>query len=112
MKSPANNPEFSWLEDYYGGRYCKVSGVYAAAGAVTITVTGAGTSPAYIFTAGDVILNGRTGERMLVATVAGTTTITVAAAGRAFGTTAAAAGADADSLFIIGNANEENSGSN
>lgn len=47
---------------------------------------------------------------MLVATIAGTTTITVAAAGRAFGTTAAAAGADSDGLYIIGNVNEENSG--
>ena len=47
---------------------------------------------------------------MLVATIASATTITVAAAGRAFGTTAAAAGADADGLYIIGNVNEENSG--
>jgi len=31
-------------------------------------------------------------------------------AGRAFGTTAAAAGADGDGLYIIGNVNEENSG--
>jgi len=111
MKAPANNPEFSWLEDYYGGRYCKVSGTYAASGDVTITVTGAGTSPAYIFTVGDQIMNARTGERMLVATIASSTTITVVSAARGFGTTAAAAGADGDSLFIIGNVNEENSGS-
>jgi len=47
---------------------------------------------------------------MLVATIAGATTITVASGGRAFGTTAAAAGADGDGLYIIGNVNEENSG--
>jgi hypothetical protein len=110
MKLPTGNPEFGWFEDYYGGRYAKTSGTYAAAGAVTITVSGAGTSSAYIFTVGDVIKNGRTGENMLVATIASATTITVAAAGRAFGTTAAAAGADGDGLFIVGNVNEENSG--
>lgn len=47
---------------------------------------------------------------MLVATIASTTTITVASAGRSFGSTAAAAGADGDGLFIIGNTSEENSG--
>lgn len=47
---------------------------------------------------------------MLVATIATATTITIAAAGRAFGTTAAAAGADGDGLYIIGNVSEENSG--
>jgi hypothetical protein len=70
-------------------------------------VTGAGSSPAYIFTVGDVIKNARTGENMLVATIASSTTIT---ATRAFGTTAIAAGAAGDGLFIIGNANEENGG--
>jgi hypothetical protein len=74
---------------------------------VTITVSNAGSSPAYIFTPGDIIMNTRTGERMLVATVASSTTITVASAGRAFGSTAAAAGLDSDKLFIIGNANEQ-----
>lgn len=110
MKKPTGNPEFSWFEKFYGGRYAKNVGAYAAAGAVTLTVTGAGTSPAYIFTAGDVILNARTGERMLVATIASTTTITIAATGRSFGTTAAAAGVDGDGLYVIGNVNEENSG--
>jgi len=108
MKQATGNPEFGWFEDFYGGRYAKVSGTYTSAtGAATITVTGAGTSPAYIFTVGDVFKNSRTGECMLVATVASTTTITVAADGRAFGTTAAVAGADGDGLFIIGNVNEE-----
>lgn len=93
---------------FYGGRYAKNSGTYAASGLVTITVTGAGSSSAYIFTVGDIVLNQRTGERMLVATIASTTTITVAATGRSFGATAAAAGADGDGLYIVGNVNEEN----
>lgn len=75
---------------------------------MTITVSGAGSSSAYIFTVGDIILNGRTMERMLVDTVASATTITIAANGRAYGSTAAAAGADGDELFIIGNVNQEN----
>lgn len=110
MKASTGNPEFGWFEDHYGGRYAKVSGTYAASGGVTITVSGAGSSSAYIFTVGDVIKNARTGENMLVATIASATTITVAAGGRAFGTTAAAAGADGDGLFIVGNVNEENAG--
>lgn len=110
LKRATGNPEFKWFEDFYGGRYAKVAATYAASGAVTITVTGAGSSSAYIFTVGDVIKNARTGENMLVATIASATTITVAAAGRAFGSTAAAAGSANDGLFIIGNANEENGG--
>ncbi len=110
LKAATGNPTFTWFEDVYGGRYAKVSGTYAASGAVTITVTGAGSSSAYIFTVGDIVRNARTGENMLVATIASATTITVAAAGRAFGTTAAAAGADGDGLFIVGNVSEENSG--
>ena len=110
LKRATGNPEFKWFEDFYGGRYAKVGATYAASGALTITVTGAGSSSAYIFTVGDVIKNARTGENMLVDTIASATTITVASGGRAFGTTAAAAGASGDGLFIIGNANEENSG--
>jgi len=109
MKKSAGNPEFSWFEDFYGGRYAKVSGIYAT-GAVTITVSGAGSSSANIFTVGDIVRNARTGENMLVATVASTTTITIGANGRAFGTTAAAAGADSDGLYIVGNVSEENAG--
>lgn len=108
QKAATGNPTFDCFEDFYGGRYAKVSGTYAASGALTITVTGAGSSSAYIFTVGDIIRNVRTGENMLVATIASTTTITVASGGRAFGTTAAAAGADGDELLIIGNVNEEN----
>lgn len=110
LKAMTGNPEFKWFEDYYGGRYAKNSGSYAASGALTLTVTGAGSSSAHIFTVGDIIMNARTGERMLVATIASATTITIASAGRAFGTTAAAAGADGDGLFIVGNVNEEGAG--
>ena len=109
LKMSTGNPEFSWFEDYYGGRYARTSGTYST-GAVTITVTGAGSSSAHIFTVGDIVKNQRTGENMLVATIASTTTITVGANGRAFGTTSAAAGADGDELFIVGNVNEENAG--
>lgn len=110
MKAPTGNPEFGWFEDYYGGRYAKVGGTGYSTGAVTITVSGAGSSSAYIFTVGDVIKNSRTGENLLVATIASATTITVAAAGRAFGSTAEVAGLAGDGLFIIGNVNEENAG--
>jgi hypothetical protein len=108
LKRPTGNPEFKWFEDYYGGRYARVSAAYNSTdNAVTISVTGAGSSSAYIFTVGDVIKNARTGENLLVATIAGATSITAA---RAFGTTAAAAGLAGDGLFIVGNASEENGG--
>lgn len=96
------------FEDYYGGKYARVSATYNNSDdPVTISVTGAGSSSAYIFTVGDVIKNARTGENLLVATIASATTIT---ATRAFGTTAAAAGAAGDGLFIIGSVSEENAG--
>ena len=63
-------------------------------------------SPAYIFTVGDVIKNARTGENMLVLTIAGTTSVTVT---RAYGSTVAAAGLAGDGIFIVGNANAEGS---
>ena len=112
LKAPTGNPEFSWFEDFYGGRYCAVNagGGYAASGAITITVDGAGTNSAYIFTVGDIVKNAETGENMLVDTVASGTTITIAAGGRAFGTTVAAAGTDDDGLFLVGNVSEENAG--
>lgn len=94
------------MEDFYGGRYAKVSGTYSAAGSVTPTVVGAGSSSAYIFTVGDLVKNARTGEILLVTVIASATTVTFGT--RSFGTTAAAAGADGDGLYIIGNVNEEN----
>lgn len=96
------------MEDTYGGKYARVSATYNSTdNDVTISVTGAGSSSAYIFTVGDIIRNARTGENLLVVTIASATTIT---ADRAFGTTAAAAGAAGDGLFIIGNVSEENAG--
>ena len=93
---------------YYGGRYARVGAAYNSTdNDVTITVTGAGSSSAHIFTVGDVIKNARTGENLLVVTIASATTIT---ADRAFGTTSAAAGLTGDGLFIIGNVSEENAG--
>ena len=107
-KASTTNPEFKWFEDYYGGRFGSVAVAYSTGDPVTITVSvvGAGSSSGYIFTVGDVIRNARTGENMMVTTVAATTI----ACSRAFGTTVATAGLAGDSLFIIGNASEENAG--
>lgn len=107
MKAGTGNPEFKWFEDVYGGRYAKVSGTVSAAADQTVTLTGAGSSSGAIFTTGDTVKNARTGEVFTVGTVASTT---IVAATRGVGSTAAAAMADADGLFIIGNASEENSG--
>ena len=94
-------------EDFYGGRYAKVSGTCTSAADQTPTVTGAGSSSGYIFTAGDVVKNARTGECCVVGTVAATT---IQLHVRGFGSSAAAAMADGDGLYIIGNVNEEGSG--
>jgi len=107
LKSATGNPEFKWFEDFYGGRYAKNVGALGT-GAVTIVCSGAGSSSAYIFTVGDVIKNARTGENMLVATIYSATQITIASTGRSFGSTAAAAIAAGDELYIVGNVSEEN----
>jgi hypothetical protein len=107
LKKATGNPEFSWFEDFYGGRYAKVSGTYTDAAGQAPTVTGAGSSSGNIFTTGDIVKNYRTGEIMVV-TYASSTTVTLTV--RSFGATAAAAGADGDGLYIIGNVNEENAG--
>ena len=107
LKASTGNPEFKWLEDSYGGRYAKASGTCTTAADQTPTVVGAGSSSGYIFTKGDVIMNARTGERMIVGTVAATT---IQLATRSVGGTVAAAWADGDGIYIIGNVNEENSG--
>lgn len=106
LKEVADNPEFKWFEDVYGGRFAKVKTAYTAS-AAAIDVTGAGSSSAYIFTPGDIVKNQRTGEQFLVTAITDADTIAVTAA---FGTTATAAGNAGDELFIVGNANEENSG--
>jgi hypothetical protein len=100
-------PKFDCMTDAAPGRIAKVSGTYAASGPVTITVNGAGTTPAKVFTVGDILRNARTGEQFTVATIPSASTFTVAAARRAFGSTPAAAGADGDVLEIIGNSSEE-----
>lgn len=107
MKSETTNPEFSWHEGFYGGRYAKISAVTGTTGALTLSVTGAGSETAYIFTVGDIVRNGRTGENFRVATIGSATTITVTAAGRSAGTTAAATPTVTDGLYIIGNSSEE-----
>ena len=106
LKRPTGNPEFKWFEDFYGGRYAKVSATVAVGGG-TIFTTGAGSSSAYIFTVGDTVKNARTGEVVLVTAISNATDIAVT---RAFGTTSAAAMASGDGLFIVGNVNEENGG--
>lgn len=106
MKAVTGNPEFKWFEDVYGGRYARTSASATNSGA-TISVTGAGASSGYIFTIGDVVRNSRTGENFLVTAIASSTSLTVT---RGFGSVAGAAMNAGDSLFIIGNVNEENSG--
>lgn len=105
-KASTGNPEFKWFEDVYGGRYAKVAAAVASGGS-SMDVTGAGSSPAYIFTVGDTVKNARTGEVVLVTAISDTNTVAIS---RAFGTTSAAAMNAGDGLFIIGNVNEENSG--
>jgi len=107
LKQATGNPEFSWFEDFYGGRYARVSGTYTTAADQTPTLTGAGANSGYIFTAGDIVKNARTGECMVVGTVAATT---IQLHLRGFGSTAAAAGVDSDGMYLIGNVNEENAG--
>ena len=107
LKRATGNPEFKWFEDFYGGRYARVSGTCSSAADQTPTVVGAGSSSGYIFTQGDVVKNARTGECAVVGTVAAST---IQLHTRGFGTTAAAAMADGDGLYIVGNVSEENSG--
>lgn len=103
-KAETGNPTFTWFEDVYGGRYATAA-LGIASGTTSLDVTGAGASPAYIFTVGDVVKVARTGENVLVTAITDSDTIAIS---RAFGTTAAAAINAGDSLFIVGNVNEEN----
>lgn len=104
MKASTGNPSFTWFEDVYGGRYSTASAAQTS-GATSIDVTGSGASPANIFTVGDVVKIARTGENVLVTAITDSDTIAVT---RAYGTTGAAAIVAGDSLFIVGNVNEEN----
>lgn len=105
MKAVTGNPEFKWFEDVYGGRYARVA-LTAAAAVTSIDVTGAGASPAHIFTVGDVVRNSRTGENFLVTAITDANTIAVT---ESYGATAAAGVNAGDGLFIVGNVNAENS---
>lgn len=98
----ANNPKYSWLEDDLGARWDAVNNATGYLSTDTAIVVDNG---AY-FSAGDVVKVPRTGECMLVSSIA-TNTLTVV---RGFGTTAAVDLVDNDPLVIIGNANEEGSG--
>jgi hypothetical protein len=107
LKASTGNPEFAWFEDVYGGRFAKAA---AASSNTEIHVTGAGSTPAYIFTVGDIVKNARTGENMLVTVVATGSDTTELTVTRGFGTTASTPVVAGDGLFIVGNVNEENSG--
>ncbi|MBL0710127.1 MAG: DUF5309 family protein [Colwellia sp.] len=98
------------MEDFYGGKYATVNmggGYNNTDDPVAITVDGAGSSSAHIFTVGDIVKNSVSGENLLVTVITSSTVITCS---RAFGTTVATAGTDDDGLFIVGNVNAENSG--
>jgi Family of unknown function (DUF5309) len=104
MMCPSKDVTIS--EDVYGSTFAQVAAA-ATSGATTIDVSGAGASPAYIYTPGDVVRNATTGEQILVINIFDSNTITVQ---RAFGSNPAAAMTIGDQLFTIGNANEENGG--
>lgn len=100
----------TYSEDFYGGRYAKISSADSGTGTISITVTGAGSEPAYIFTVGDVVRNVDTGENFLVSSIDSSTQITVNSDHRSFGSTSASDMSADDGLFIVGNASEEGSG--
>lgn len=111
LKRATGNPEFKWFEDFYGGRYARISSVTSGTtGTIVLVLTGAGSSSAEIFTVGDIVKNARTGENMIIDASGSGSGITINSASRAFGTTAAATPLPGDGLFIVGNANEENGG--
>ena len=98
-KRVAVNPEFNWMEEESLVKSDAINnGAGYAAGLTALTVD-AGTK----FRAGDVVKVTRTGEQMLISSVA-THVLTVI---RGWGSTAAAAIVDDDPLLIVGNANQE-----
>lgn len=98
----ASSFKFEWMEDELGARWDAVNNGAGYLDSDVALVVDDGT----IFSARDIIKVPRTGEVMSVTSIS-TNTITVV---RGFGTTAAAALVDNDPLVIIGNANEEGSG--
>jgi len=105
QKRTCYNPRFEWLEDDLAARWDQINN---AAG-YTATATSLIVDNAIYFTPRDVVKVPRTGEAMLVTSVAvATNTITVI---RGYGTTASAALVDNDYLVILGNVNQEGAAS-
>lgn len=98
----AKNPKFSWMEDDLGARWDAINN---GAGYDNVATSMAVDNGDY-FSTGDIVKVPRTGEVLLVTAVA-TNTLTVK---RGYGVTAAAALVDNDPIVIIGNVNEEGSG--
>lgn len=99
---PAINPRYAWLEDDLGQRWDMVNNGAGYDNAATSIAVDNGA----FFAPGDVVKIPRTDEVMLVVSI-NVNTLTVK---RGYGTTTAAAIVDNDPLVIIGNANEEGSG--
>lgn len=100
----ATNPKFEWLEDDLLPRWDAVNN---AAGYLSTDTAIVVDNSAY-FTVNDVVKVPRTAEVMLVTAITtGTNTLTVT---RGYGITTAAALVDNDPILIIGNVNEEGSG--
>jgi hypothetical protein len=100
----ATNPKFEWLEDDLLPRWDAVNNASGYQPSDTSIVV----DNSSYFTVNDVVKVPRTGEVLLVTAINTTTnTLTVV---RGYGVTAAAALNDDDPLVIIGNANQEGSG--
>jgi hypothetical protein len=98
----ARNPKFEWLEDDLQPRWDAINNAAGYTASDTSIVVDNGS----YFSVNDVVKVPRTGEVMLVTAIA-TNTLTVL---RGYGVTSAAAIVDNDPLVIIGNANQEGSG--
>jgi hypothetical protein len=97
----ANNPKYNWMEDDLGARWDAVNQATETAVGTSVVVDNGD-----YFSTGDLVKVPRTGEVMLVTAIS-TNTLTVV---RGYGVTSAALLNDNDPLVIIGNANEEGSG--
>jgi hypothetical protein len=97
----ANNPKYNWMEDDLGARWDAVNQATETAVGTSVVVDNGD-----YFSVGDIVKVPRTAEVMLVTAIS-TNTLTVV---RGYGVTAAALLNDNDPLVIIGNANEEGSG--
>lgn len=95
----AINPIFNWFEDDLQGRWDAINAGAGYEDSATEVIVDTGT----LFSAGDVVKIVRTGEIIRVTSVA-TNTLTIV---RGYGTTAAAAIVNDDTLVILGNAIKE-----